>query len=59
MPVALRGSHEVLVHQNIIADVEGLSRIQDDAQLSAMVRSGDLGGIAGFCLAWQSIPAFR
>lgn len=42
MPVALRGSHEVLVHQNIIADVEGLSRIQDDAQLNAMVRSGEL-----------------
>lgn len=42
MPVALRGSHEVLVHQNIVADVEGLSRIQDDAQLSSMVRSGDL-----------------
>jgi hypothetical protein len=42
MPVALRGSHEVLVHQNIVADVEGLSRIQDDAQLSAMTRSGDL-----------------
>ena len=42
MPVALRGSHEVLVHQNIIADVEGLSRIQDDAQLGAMVHSGDL-----------------
>ncbi|MGC1869784.1 MAG: DUF5715 family protein [Acidobacteriaceae bacterium] len=42
MPAALRGSHEVLVHQNIIADVEGLSRIQNDAQLSAMVRSGDL-----------------
>lgn len=42
MPVALRGSHEVLVHQNIIADVEGLSRIQNDAQLNAMVHSGDL-----------------
>jgi hypothetical protein len=42
MPVALRGSHEVLVHQNIIADVEGLSRIQNDEQLSAMVHSGDL-----------------
>lgn len=42
MPVALRGSHEVLVHQNIIADVEGLSRIQNDSQLGAMVRSGDL-----------------
>jgi hypothetical protein len=42
MPVALRGSHDVLVHQNIIADVEGLTRIQDDAQLGAMVRAGDL-----------------
>jgi hypothetical protein len=42
MPAALRGSHEVLVHQNIIADVEGLSRIQNDSQMSAMVRSGDL-----------------
>ncbi|MEO6828169.1 MAG: DUF5715 family protein [Acidobacteriaceae bacterium] len=42
MPVALRGSHEVLVHQNIIADVEGLSRIENDAQLGAMVRAGEL-----------------
>lgn len=42
MPVALRGSHEVLVHQNIVADVEGLSRIQNDEQLSSMIHSGDL-----------------
>lgn len=42
MPMPLRGSHEVLVHQNIIADVEGLNRIQSEAQLSAMVRSGEL-----------------
>lgn len=42
MPAALRGTHEVLVHQNIVADVEGLSRIQNDQQLSAMVRAGDL-----------------
>lgn len=42
MPVALRGSHEVLVHQNIIADVEGLRRIENDAQLNAMIRAGDL-----------------
>lgn len=42
MPVALRGSHEVLVHQNIIADVEGLSRIENNAQLGAMVRAGEL-----------------
>lgn len=45
MPVPLRGSHEVLVHQNIIADVEGLSRIQNDAQLGVMVHSGDLVAI--------------
>ena len=42
VPAALRGSHDVLVHQNIIADVEGLTRIQDADQLRAMVRSGDL-----------------
>lgn len=42
MPLALRGSHEVLIHQNIIADVEGLSRIRNDAQLREMVHTGDL-----------------
>jgi|GEM_PF-3745653 len=42
MPVALRGTHEVLVHQNIIADVEGLSRIQNATELNTMVRDGDL-----------------
>ncbi len=41
-PMPLRGSYQVLVHQNIVADVEGLNRIQDDAQLNAMVRSGSL-----------------
>ncbi len=42
MPMPLRGSYQVLVHQNIVADVEGLSRIQDEAQLRSMVRSGSL-----------------
>lgn len=42
MPIALRGSHDVLVHQNIVADVEGLNRIRDDSELSAMVHAGDL-----------------
>lgn len=42
MPLALRGSHEILIHQNMIADVEGLNRIENDAQLGEMVRSGDL-----------------
>ncbi len=36
-PAPLRGSHDVLVHQNIIADVEGLSRIQNDAQIREML----------------------
>lgn len=42
MPVALRGTHDVLVHQNIVADVEGLTRIENDDQLRAMVHAGDL-----------------
>ena len=34
MPAPLRGSREVLVHQNVMADDEGLSRIQNDAELN-------------------------
>jgi hypothetical protein len=37
VPAPLRGSHLVLVHQNIIADVEGLHRIQNETQLEQMV----------------------
>ncbi|RXH57985.1 hypothetical protein GRAN_1295 [Granulicella sibirica] len=36
MPAALRGSHEVLVHQNLMADQDGLTRIQDDDDLLDM-----------------------
>jgi hypothetical protein len=32
----MRGTHEILVHQNLIADEEGLSRIQDDDDLRRM-----------------------
>lgn len=42
MPEAPYGTHEVLVHQNIIADVEGLQRIQSVSQLRQMIRDGDL-----------------
>jgi LysM repeat protein len=42
MPTALYGTHEILVHQNIIADVEGLKRIQTTAELDTMIRDGDL-----------------
>ncbi len=41
-PAPLRGSRDVLVHQNIIADVEGLSRIQNDAQIREMLAEQSL-----------------
>ena len=42
VPAPLRGSHDVLVHQNIIADVEGLGRIQNDAQIHEMLTERSL-----------------
>jgi len=36
VPAPLRGSHDVLVHQNTMADEEGLDRIQDDADLDRL-----------------------
>jgi hypothetical protein len=33
MPPPLRGSHEILVHQNVMADHDGLDRVRDDADL--------------------------
>jgi hypothetical protein len=36
VPAPLKGSHEVLVHQNQMADDAGLSRIQDDEDLDRM-----------------------
>ncbi len=41
VPPAMKGSHEVLVHQNVMADSDGLERIQDDEDLSRM-RAGKL-----------------
>jgi len=45
MPAALKGSHEILVHQNEMADSEGLDRIQDDADLNRKVANHQLVGI--------------
>ena len=42
MPAALVGSHEVLLHQNAMADQDGLGRIQNDADLDAMRERGML-----------------
>ncbi|MBB5340890.1 DUF5715 family protein [Tunturiibacter gelidoferens] len=36
VPPPLKGSHEILVHQNEVADRDGLSRIQDDGDLTDM-----------------------
>jgi hypothetical protein len=42
MPAPLRGSHESLVHQNEMAEVDGLERIQDDADLEDRISHGSL-----------------
>jgi hypothetical protein len=36
VPPPMRGTREILVHQNLIADEEGLTRIQDDYDLRRM-----------------------
>jgi len=36
VPPALKGSHEILVHQNEMADHDGLDRIKDDDELDNM-----------------------
>jgi hypothetical protein len=36
VPPPLKGSHDILVHQNVMADDEGLQRVQDDDDLRRM-----------------------
>jgi hypothetical protein len=42
LPPPMRGSHESLVRQNVRADQDGLSRIEDDSDLADMLRSRQL-----------------
>lgn len=42
VPPPLRGTHEILLHQNEVADREGLERIQNDADLLDMRNKGML-----------------
>jgi Family of unknown function (DUF5715) len=42
IPAPLRGSHESLVHQNAMAEVDGLERILDDADLEDRITRGSL-----------------
>ncbi len=41
-PAPLRGTHEILVHQNLMADEAGLERIQDDGDLDRLRTNRDL-----------------
>ena len=45
VPPALKGSHEILVHQNLMADSDGLERVRDDEDLERMRRAGMLVAI--------------
>jgi len=36
VPAPMKGSHEILVHQNMMATQDGLERIEDDNQLNSM-----------------------
>ena len=38
IPAALKGSHDILVHQNQMADQDGLARVQDDADLLYLIQ---------------------
>ena len=42
MPPPLRGSRESLIHQNEMAEADGLERIQDDADLEDRIAHGSL-----------------
>jgi hypothetical protein len=42
MPAPLKGTREILVHQNLMADQEGLDRIRDDYELDRLRASRDL-----------------
>ena len=45
MPPAMKGSHEILVHQNLMAEQEGLQRVQDDVDLMHLRATRELVAI--------------
>ncbi len=60
-PRPLKGSHESLVRQNVRSDEEGLTRIQDDAELLTMRREGELVGLptSSALVVDERLPANR
>jgi hypothetical protein len=61
MPAPLKGSHDSLVRQNLRSQEEGLARIQDDAELLALRRSGELVAlpVAAALAVDERLPANR
>jgi Family of unknown function (DUF5715) len=61
VPRPMKGSHESLVRQNMRSDEEGLTRIQDDADLLAMRRGGELVGLptSAALVVDERLPANR
>ncbi len=45
VPAALVGSHDILLHQNEMADQDGLGRVQNDADLDALRERGMLTAV--------------
>ncbi len=61
VPEPLKGSHEILVHQNEVADREGLSRVEDDEDLSSMRAKKQLVAlpVSGALRADERLPRDR
>ncbi len=61
VPPALKGSHEILVHQNEMADRDGLVRVQDDADLDRLRGQGALVALplSGMLLVDERLPLNR
>ncbi len=61
VPPALKGSHEILVHQNEMADRDGLVRVQDDADLDRLRAQGALVALpsSGMLLVDERLPLNR
>jgi hypothetical protein len=61
VPPPLKGSHDSLLRQNVRSDEEGLTRIQDDADLVSMRRDGSLVALpaSGALVVDERLPANR
>src|SRR5271170_6643660 len=61
LPPPLKGSHDSLVRQNVRSQEDGLTRIQDDADLLALRREGELVAVpvTSVLVVDQRLPANR